>query len=659
MNKRLLSKGNGCPSCLRRKVSPFYNLHTEFPEYAKEFDAEKNYPLTPLEVFPSSGKKLWWKCVKGHSWLNSPNARQRQSGCPVCLKRIASPEFNLQTEFPAVAAEWDVVKNSPLRPSKVLPKAGLKVWWLCHKGHSYSSKVTNRTANNQGCPVCAGRSVDSSNSLTARRPDLADEWVYEKNDKSPDAVTTGSQYRAWWRCTVDSAHVWQAQVSQRVRSNSGCPLCDRKTSRSEIRLYLELRTVFPDAVHRRRIGNQEADIYLPAIKIAVEYDGYYWHKDKIELDIKKGERFYSSHGVYLIRLREEPLRLLGEHDISVQQGSLKKSDVDRLLKAMLLSGLPASSAINYYVSAKEFFADQEYSAALKTQALPPKGRRLLDLAPAVAKEYDKEKNTLPLESVAAGSSQKRWWKCKNDGSHSWEATVNSRVRSGTGCPYCTNRLINNRNSLAALYPGIAAQLEIATSGYCAEELVPGSPKVVTWRCEKGHTWKAPVRRRVRDGSGCPLCSGRILSSEKSLASMFPEIAKEFDAILNKCSADEVASKVSTRYYWRCSKDLRHVWQTSVGNRTRLGRGCPYCAGQKVLVENSLAAVAPEIADEFARDLNKTALGNVAPYSHRKYFWRCNKGHVWEASSASRLAGSKCSTCRKLGLLRVDLVQENS
>ncbi|MFE6022875.1 zinc-ribbon domain-containing protein [Streptomyces sp. NPDC056441] len=38
-----------------------------------------------------------------------------------------------------------------------------------------------------------------------------------------------------------------------------------------------------------------------------------------------------------------------------------------------------------------------------------------------------------------------------------------------------------------------------------QQVLPGSNMTVTWRCSRGHTWKALVGNRTRLGSGCPRC----------------------------------------------------------------------------------------------------------------------------------------------------------
>ncbi|MBQ4573037.1 MAG: zinc-ribbon domain-containing protein, partial [Clostridia bacterium] len=49
-------------------------------------------------------------------------------------------------------------------------------------------------------------------------------------------------------------------------------------------------------------------------------------------------------------------------------------------------------------------------------------------------------------------------------------------------------------------------------------------------------------------------------------------------------------------WWVCNEG--HEWQASIGHRSR-GRGCPYCAGQKVLKgKNDLQTVNPTLAKEW-------------------------------------------------------------
>jgi hypothetical protein len=53
---------------------------------AKEWNFEKNDRLTPRDVSPNSGKKVWWKCSKRHEWQAVVSNRNKGSGCPHCYK---------------------------------------------------------------------------------------------------------------------------------------------------------------------------------------------------------------------------------------------------------------------------------------------------------------------------------------------------------------------------------------------------------------------------------------------------------------------------------------------------------------------------------------------------------------------------------------------
>lgn len=51
----------------------------------REWDTEKNLPITPDTVAHTSMTPVWWKCEKGHSWCTQVRSRSRSStGCPKC-----------------------------------------------------------------------------------------------------------------------------------------------------------------------------------------------------------------------------------------------------------------------------------------------------------------------------------------------------------------------------------------------------------------------------------------------------------------------------------------------------------------------------------------------------------------------------------------------
>lgn len=43
--------------------------------------------IPPQQVTCGSNKKVWWKCLNGHSWRACINDRNKGNGCPFCLHR--------------------------------------------------------------------------------------------------------------------------------------------------------------------------------------------------------------------------------------------------------------------------------------------------------------------------------------------------------------------------------------------------------------------------------------------------------------------------------------------------------------------------------------------------------------------------------------------
>lgn len=85
------------------------------------------------------------------------------------------------------------------------------------------------------------------------------------------------------------------------------------TSFVEQTLFYYVEKFFPAAKSRYKTvcaGKKlEVDIYIPPYRLAIEYDGSYWHKSKTDRDIQKNEMLNSAN-IYVIRVREYGLPIL-------------------------------------------------------------------------------------------------------------------------------------------------------------------------------------------------------------------------------------------------------------------------------------------------------------------------------------------------------------
>lgn len=83
-------------------------------------------------------------------------------------------------------------------------------------------------------------------------------------------------------------------------------------------------------------------------------------------------------------------------------------------------------------------------------------------------------------------------------------------------------------------------------------------------------------------------------------------------------------------WWRCEKG--HSWQGAVYNVIANGCGCPYCWGIKpVPGQSDLATQYPDIAKLWDSQQNAPLTpADVTSGSKRRVWWRCKKGHSWQA-----------------------------
>ena len=229
--------------------------------------------------------------------------------------------------------------------------------------------------------------------------------------------------------------------------------------------------------------------------------------------------------------------------------------------------------------------------------------------------------------VTPGSGQKRLWRCTQ--SHEWEAQILNRV-NGTGCPYCAGRLMTGVNDLATTHPELANEAD----GWNPTLITAGSGKKVNWKCEYGHQWKAAISNRV-NGTGCPVCAGRkVVPGFNDFATLNPELALEADG----WDPTTVLAGTHTKYSWSCPNG--HNYSVSPGER-QIGRGCPVCAGKRVVPGfNDFATLNPELALE-ADGWDPTT---VTAHSKKKLPWRCHIGHNFLANTQGRSDGEGCPVC---------------
>ena len=533
-------------------------------------------------------------------------------------------------------AEWNWGKNNELGlfPYALMCGSGKKVWWKCSKGHEWEATIDKRNRGTN-CPYCSGNKVlNGYNDLKTVNPSLAKEWNYEKNgDLKPELFTANSHKKVWWKC--NKGHEWQAPISNRNKG-VGCPTCnsERHTSFPEYAITYYLKKCGVDVVHSYKGQGYELDIYIPTKNVAIEYDGYFWHKNKTKIDLEKNKMCVKD-GIKLYRIREG-LPSLNDTSIDFVIQENQKDFSEKLEK--ILSEIVG---INIDVD-----IEKDTIAIENLREYTEKKSSIVFSNPSVANKWNYEKNgNLKPEHFAANSNKKVWWKCQKG--HEWQTSIASR-NSGYGCPYCSGLYaIKGETDLQTVNPILVDEWNYEKNGNLKpEQFTANSGEKVWWKCNKGHEWQAKITHR-NNGSGCPYCSGRnAIKGETDLQTVNPALAKEWYYKKNgDLKPEHFTANSGEKAWWVCEKG--HAWQAKIADRNK-GRGCPYCSSKKVLIGyNDLQSRNPVLVKEWNYEKNKELTpAEVMPNSNKKVWWKCSNGHEWQATINSRNNGAGCPVCAK-------------
>lgn len=468
---------------------------SENAQLMAEWDWEKNdeLKLYPQTLTLGSGKKAWWKCSKGHEYQAMIYDRNNGKGCPYCAgKKVLKCYNDLQTVNPSLAEDWSYKKNGNLKPEDFTPNSGKKVWWRCSQGHEWQATIHDRNGG-KGCPYCSGRfAIKGYNDLQTINPLLAKEWNCEKNGNSkPENFTANSGIKVWWKC--NKGHEWQASIHNRNKGE-GCPVCNSERSASfpEYAIVYYLKKYGLDVLHSYREKGYELDVYIPSKRIAIEYDGYLWHKNKAKKDLEKNKKSVKD-GIKLYRIREG-LPSLDDSSIDyvVQRN---QEDLSKILE-LLLSEIAETNV--------DIDLKRDNIVIENFREHTEKETSLLLSNPEIVKEWNYEKNgNLKPEHFAANSNKRVWWKCSKG--HEWQAGIATRNK-GHKCPYCSGiKTIKGTNDLQTVNPILAKEWNYEKNqGLTPADVMANSGIKVWWRCNLGHEWQATISNR-NYGTGCPAC----------------------------------------------------------------------------------------------------------------------------------------------------------
>lgn len=327
----------GCAVCSGKQINIGVNdLLTTHPELAAEWHPTKNEALKPEHVTFNSSKKVFWLGKCGHDWEAYISNRSRGAGCPYCSGRYTLAGFNdLATTHPEIASEWHPTKNGNLLPIQVSKGSDKKVFWLGSCGHDWEANIGIRTAQNTGCPTCLNRTIiPSYNDLATSLPEIAVQWHPTKNGSlTPQEVSKSSNKKVWWIC--ENNHDWEAYIYSREKA--GCRKCTAGLKNSngekEIKEFIEDLGFTVQQANYDIIDKGELDLYIPEKKIAIEFNGLYWHTEEKGKDRNYHyDKWYQcqSQGIQLIHIWEDDWKNKKDIVLNSLKHKLGVSDLEKI-----------------------------------------------------------------------------------------------------------------------------------------------------------------------------------------------------------------------------------------------------------------------------------------------------------------------------------------
>lgn len=493
--------------------------------------------------------------------------------------------------------------------------------------------------------------VKSKKSLAETHPQLLEEWDYEKNNLNPEEVTYGSKRTIWWKCKNN--HQWKNTPRNRTKKDKviECPYCSRFYPSPEYNLFTENPRLCKEWDYAK--NTQTPKHFLPNSHTYV-----WWKCSKCthswEASISNRNRNRGCPNCKAFAKSSFPETALYyyfkkvfndcEHRYQLQaEDSFKELDIfiPSLNVAIEYDG-------HYHLKTKE-------KDELKNEICEGLGIKLFRIRCS--------SNTLTLPNLENFNSTVLYHDLHSDFDTLGECILSiaksinksSQFKSIVDIKrdeYEIRKLyrdIDIEGNLKEKSPDIADQWNNKKNkGLKPESFTPYSNVKVWWMCEKGHEWSASINSRHK--AGCPYCSNKKLCLDNCLATVNPELAKEWHLKLNgNLTPFDVFPSTSLEVWWLCENN--HEWKSSLNNRSR-GTGCPKChkphkrTNKKVFMFVEF----PELLSYW--DFNKNGLLEVAKItvgSHRKVHWKCpHCYHTWisTVNYTCKKAKDHKSICKK-------------
>ena len=283
--------GQGCSKCRYEILSNKYKKSTEqFIEEAKKVHGNK-YDYSKADYNLCQDKVVIICPIHGE-FEQRPLAHIQGQGCPKCSRnhKLCLQDF---------VEEAKKIHGDKYDYSKVEYKNNkIKVCIICPI-HGEFWQTPKKHLNFHGCPKCGGSNKLTNNDfINKSRLVHGDKYNYSK----VNYINSNTKIHI-----LCHKHGEFEQLPHDHLQGKGCPKCACIESKAESDIYDYVCSLVgcENVIKRDRevLEGKELDIYIPKLKVAIEYNGLRWHSEEFNKD-------KNYHLNKLIKCNEKGIRLI-------------------------------------------------------------------------------------------------------------------------------------------------------------------------------------------------------------------------------------------------------------------------------------------------------------------------------------------------------------
>lgn len=266
-------RGHACPYCANEKRGREVIDTKTFIEKARKIHGDK-YDYSKV-VYRNSAKGVTIICPEHGEFTMTPNCHiNMKNGCPKCAGRRLNTKDWIERFRSVHGDKYDYSNVTYVDNST-------KVCIICPEHGEFWQTPAKHYSNKQGCPICGKRKIGEVRKITKEeyiekaRKVHGDKYDYSKieYDNLHSKITI-----------ICPKHGEFQQLAYDHTNGHGCPVCANLYSSKENEIYdfLANKLGEENVIQHDRIilgGRKELDIYVPSLKLAIEYNGLYWHSE--------------------------------------------------------------------------------------------------------------------------------------------------------------------------------------------------------------------------------------------------------------------------------------------------------------------------------------------------------------------------------------------